>query len=115
MNNLIFSIIICLLIYLAYVVFVISKPDKLSKFKKGVIISYLVKVYKLDLKKINFKILAHIVSLSIAFIIAVTFYILSFIDNYYFKLVICFIVLILLQLLIYHIIGTIYKNISEKK
>ncbi len=115
MNNLIFSIGVFITIYLLYVIFVINKRDKLQKLKKGVIVSYIVKKYNLDLKKINLKVLGHMISLSIAFIISITFYIVSFVDNYVLKVLLSFVILMPFQLLIYNIIGILYKKEQKKQ
>ena len=110
MKDLIFSIVVFIIFYLAYVIFVINRKDKLSKLKKGMIVNYIVTKYNIDLKQINFKVFAHMVALSTSFIIAVTFFIISFFDNYLFKILLCFIVLLPLQFIMYMIIGKMYQK-----
>ena len=104
------SLIVFIVFYLAYVVFVINRNDKLMKLKKGMIVNYIVSKYKLNLKEINFKKFAHMVALSTSFIVATTFFIISFIDNYILKVLLCFVILLPLQYLIYMIIGKIYQR-----
>lgn len=110
MEELISSIVVFIIVYLAYVVFVISRKDKLEKLKKGTIVKYLKSKYKINLKEINFKIFAHIIALSTAFIISVTFFIISFFDNVLLKILLCFAVLLPFQYLMYMLIGKLYKK-----
>lgn len=114
MEDLITSLIIFVIFYLAYVIFVINRKEQLSKLKKGMIVKYIVTKYKIDLKTVNFKIFAHMVALSTSFIISTTFFIISFFDNYLIKILLCFVVLIPLQFIMYMIIGKMYQKNHKK-
>lgn len=114
MEELITSLIIFVIFYLAYVIFVINRKDKLNKLKKGMIVNYIVTKYQLDLKTINFKVFAHMVALSTAFIMSTTFFIISFFDNYLIKVLLCFVVLLPLQFIMYMIIGKAYQKNHKK-
>ena len=114
MENLMFCLVIFVFFYLAYVIFVINRKDKLDKLKKGMIVKYIVAKYQLDLKTINFKVFAHMVALSTAFIISITFFIISFFDSYILKVLLCFVVLLPLQFIIYMIIGKMYQKNHKK-
>ena len=110
MEDLIVTIALFIIIYLFYVIFVINRKDKLNKLKKGTIVKYIVNRYKLDLKTINFKIFAHMIALTISFIISVTFFIISFFSSYFIKIGLCFIILIPFQYIMYMLIGKMYQK-----
>lgn len=110
MKQLILWLSIFIIIYLFYLIFVILRKKKMAQFENNTYISYLTKVYKLDKKKLNIKLLAHIIALSNAFIIATTFIIISYVKNFILMLLLAFIVLLPLQLLVYHIIGKYLKR-----
>ena len=99
-----------ILVYLAYLLFVLIRPKQLEKFKKSSYIILLVKKYNFDLKKINFKILAHTVCLGNSFILATVLFAISWFKNPIFIIVVGFIVMIAITFLIYHLIGTMYKG-----
>ena len=116
MENFIFSIIAFILIYLFYLLFVILKNNKLEKFRTNTYVTYLVNVYGLDLKKVNIKVLAHIIALTNALILSSIVFIINYIDNFILKMLLGFIILIPFQFGMYHIIGKMYeKNKQTKK
>ena len=108
------SFIVFIVIYLAYVIFVINRKEKLNKFKKSMVVKYIVSKYKLDLKTINIKVLAHMTSLTTAFIVAITYFIISFIDNYFMKILLCFIIILPFQYIMYMLIGKMYQKNHKK-
>jgi len=115
MQNLLTTIIIFLVIYLLFFIFVLTKEEKLEKLKKSTMSMYITKKYNLDLKKINTKIYGHIQALTTAFLVSVTFYIIEFVNNIFLKISLAIIVLVPLQLLMYMIIGNIYKGKASKQ
>jgi len=115
MEDLIFSLITFVVIYLFYVIFVINKKSKLEKMKNNAGVLYLVNKYKLDLRKINMKVLAHMIALTNSFILSVTLFILSFVDNFMLKILLCFIIIIPFQYVMYMIIGKMYKKEKRNK
>ncbi len=96
--------------YLLYLFFVILRKKKLAKFNDSPYIKYLAKVYKLDLKKLDAKKTAHLVTLANSFIIATTFIIIFSIENYLLMLGLTIITVIPLSLLVYYIVGKILKR-----
>lgn len=114
MEDIIFSIIAFVLIYLLYVIFVISRKKKLEKFKENSYVTFLVKKYNVDLKTTNFKILAHAIALTNAFIISIALFVISFFDNWLYKISIAFVVLIILQFLMYKLLGNLFKKKGSK-
>lgn len=110
MQYIISWITIFIIIYLFYLLFVILRKKKLELFKNNSYLKYLVKVYKLDMKRLNIKTMAHIIALSNAFILATTFTIVLILDNFYMQMLLALALLILLQLFTYHIVGLILKR-----
>lgn len=110
MKQLILWLTIFIIVYLFYLLFVILRKKKLELFKNNTGVKYLIKVYKLNEKKLDIKKIAHIIALANSFIIAITFLIIDFIDNFYLKMFVALVLLILLQLLTYHVIGKYLKR-----
>lgn len=109
MEKLMLWITIFIIVYLTYLLFVIIRKNK-KAYNENTYISYLIRVYKLNESKINMNKLIHVIALANAFIIASTFIIISYPKNFIVKMFLAFIVLIPLQLFIYHILGKILKR-----
>ena len=73
-------------------------------------INYLEKKYKLDMKKVNYKRLRHVVALTSSFDIALTVSIIMLFKSFALEIIVGFISLIILILVSYHIIYLIYKK-----
>ena len=73
-------------------------------------INYLEKKYKLDMKKINYKRLRHVVALTSSFDIALTVSIIMLFKSFVLEIIVGFISLIILILISYHIVYLIYKK-----
>lgn len=110
MDKLIWFIIVFVLVYLFYLFFVILRKKKLNKFRSGVEVTILEKKFKVDINKIGIKKLAHIVALTNALIIAVTFVTIEFFDNIIIKLMVSFVMLMVLIFICYNIIGKILRK-----
>ena len=104
----IFSFII---IYLVYYLIIVSRKRGLEAFKDGKQVLFFKNAYNLDLKKLDYKKFANSLSLTNAFIIAVTVTIIELINkSLTLKLLVGFIVLIPLILISYYFLGKIYKK-----
>ncbi len=114
MDKVLFSLGVFILLYLFYLITVINRKGKLDKFFEGVEITYLKKRYKLSLKKINKKALAHTIALTNSFIVSITILTVFIVDNYILKLMIAFIILMPLIIISYHIIGVNLKRKEDK-
>ena len=110
MENILFGITAFILIYLFYLVTVISRKNKLNKLIKGTEITYLKNRYKLSLKKTSQKKLGNLIALTNSFIFSLTVFIVGFIKNYLLKLLVGFVVLIPLILLSYHILSLYLRS-----
>ena len=107
--------IVFLMLYLCYVLFVIIRKKKLERFRDNTYVKYLENVYRLDMKKISLKQMAHVVAASNAFIITVTLYAIGMTENYLLKMLLAFAILIPFQLLVYHMIGKCYQIKYKRK
>jgi len=110
MQYLIIWIITFIVVYLFYFLFVIMRKKKLPQFKNNSYLKYLVKVHKLDMKKLDMKEMANIIALANAFIISTTFAIVAILDSFYMQMLLALALLILLQLFTYYIIGVLLKR-----
>ncbi len=98
------------LVYLAYYLFIIIRKEQLKKFKNNTFYKYLVKTYKLDPKKHDMKSMVKTIALANGFIIATTYEIVICIKGFVLQLLMAFAVFILLDLIVYHIIGKKLKG-----
>ena len=110
-----FTFIFCFtIIFLIYTTIVIWRKKGFEKFKISKQVIFFEKAYKIDLNKINLKSFAYALSLTNAFIIAFTCTVIEIFDNLILKLMVGFIILVPLMLLMYKILGTIYKKKEGK-
>ena len=111
-----FTFIFCFtIVYLIYAIVVILRKKGFEKFKTSKQLIFFEKAYNIDFKKINLKKFAHALALTNAFIIAFTCTIIEIVDNFILKLCIGFIILLPLMLLMYKILGTIFKKKEGKQ
>lgn len=87
----------------------------METFEKSGQASFIIKKYKLESKKLDKKKFARSIALTNSFIIALTFLITDFIENYIVKLLVGFVILIPLIILGYHYIGQKYKKKEVNK
>ena len=103
-----------IIIYLCYSIAVIYRKKGFEKFKTSKQLTYFEKAYNIDKNKINLKAFAQSLALTNAFIIAITCTIIEIFDNLILKLMVGFILLVPLMLIMYKILGTIYKKKEGK-
>ena len=115
MQNLVLSILVFIIIYLLYLLTVISRKKKLEKFKSNTYVKYLETIHHIDISKVDIKKLANTICLTNSFIIALTLYLVSITDTLYLKLSLALVIFIPLQLLFYHIIGKRYQKKEKRK
>jgi len=113
MENILFGITAFILIYLFYLITVISRKNKLDKLMEATEVTYLKKRYKLSLKKVNKKKLGNLIALTNSFIFSFTVFIVSFIENHILLLLTGFIILIPLIIISYYVLS-LYLRRSEK-
>lgn len=110
MQEVIFSLIVFIIIYLIYWITVILRKKKLEKFKNNTYVRYLQLIYHIDIERINIKSLAKVIALTNSFIISFTLYFISITDSLFLMLLLAVAIFIPLQLLSYHIIGKYYQK-----
>lgn len=116
MKTIITFFIVFIIVYLLYLFLVILNKNKMAKYKDNNYVCFLVKTYNLDKNKLPINKLAHIISLTNAFIISFAFVIAMLVDNFALKMLLAFAILIPLMLLMYYIIGkTLQKKYKNSK
>ena len=103
-------IITFLVVYVLYLLLVIFNKKKVDNIFETNQAKLIIKCGNLDVSKINKKGFANVISLSNSFIVAFTMMISEFFDNYFIKLIVCFLILILSILLVYRLIGLFYNG-----
>ena len=101
---------IFIVVYLFYFVFVLSRKNVLEKVPESKNMLYLKYKYGIKFNKKNTRQIANKVFLANSFILAVTVTIVSLFKSFILGLLVGIIPLVLLILILYHLIGTYYKN-----
>ena len=115
LNILLDFIISYTLIFILYYFFCVFKKTKYNKKKVPVEYYYLVRVYGLDEKKINYKKFLYTSAIINTFIIALTYVIVfHLLDNWLWQLLCSIILIILLIIIMYGILGRHYQKRGKK-
>ncbi len=115
MSALVVFVVTFVVIFLLYLFLVILNNKKKSRIFETSQAMLIIKASKLDISKISKNEFALVLSLANSFIVAFTLMVSDFFDNYIIKLVVCFVLLVLLILVIYRLIGIVYKKKEGKK
>jgi hypothetical protein len=99
-----------LLIFMMYYIFIIRKSKNYNEKKGMPEVLLLIKYFKLDIKKINYKKLVALVSLINSLIITITFGIVIFIKGILMQLLLAFFILIPLIIISYGLLGKYYQK-----
>ena len=99
-----------IIVYLLYFVTVILNKKKKKKIFSTNQAKLIIVPNGLDTEKISVNSFVQVISLSNSFIVAFTFMVSEFFDNYFMKLFISFILLIVLIFIVYKTIGYVYKK-----
>ena len=113
MQEFVLFLITFLFVLLIYEIFIVRRTKKKKKKKEEyepVEVSYLVKKYKLDLKKVNYNRLLQVISFTSSLDIALIVSIILFIKNFILEILIGFICTLFIILVSYHIVYLIYKK-----
>ena len=100
------------IIYLFYLFsYVIGKKKKYNKKKVPIELSYLIKKYRLDIKKLNYKKIMNEIALISSFDIAFTAtFMFVFVKNIYLSIILGMIIIFPLIIITFNILGSIYKK-----
>ena len=92
-----------------YEIFIVKKAKK-KRDKKPIEVTYLIKKYKIDLRKANYTQLLQIVSLTSSFDIALIVSLVCMTNNYWIELLVAIFSSIPIILISYHFVGNFYKK-----
>lgn len=116
LNILLEFIIAYVLVFILYWLLFVRKKTKYNKNRVPVEFYYLVSLYGLEQKKINYKKFIYISTLINTFIIVSTYMIISkLLNNWILQLLIGIVIIILLIIICYGILGRIYQKKGMKK
>ena len=110
MREFILYLVIFVLVYLFYIIFVLSRKSVFKKFIDSKEIKYLKFKYGIKVNDSNLKKIANKIFLANSFILATTVSIVSLFESLLLQILIGVITLIILILVVYHLIGTYYKK-----
>ena len=101
-----------LVIYLFYLFsYVIGKKKKYNKNKVPIELSYLIRKYRLDIRKINYKKIMNEIGLISSFDIAFTAtFMFVFVKNIYLSIILGMVVIFPLIIITFNILGSIYRK-----
>ena len=102
------------LVYLFYIIFVLCRKNVLKKFPNSINALYLKKKYNVVITDKNIKKIASIVYLANSLILSTTVSIVCLFENFIVGLLVCIVPLIILILMFYHIIGTVFGKKGGK-
>lgn len=104
------------LVFLLYYLIFIRKKTKYNKNKIPVEYYYLINIYKIDNKDINYKKFMYLSGLINTFIIVTTYIIVSKLISKWFLQLLCGVIIIILLIIIcYGILGRYYKKNTHKE
>ena len=110
MDYFLIFVITFVIIYIFYLLLVVINNKKVNKIFDTQQAMLIIKSNNLDVNGINKRWFANAISISNSFIVAITLTVSEFFDNYIIKLIVCFLVLIISIIVVYRIIGMIYKK-----
>ena len=110
MRSFIFYVIIFGMVYLFYLIFVLSRKNVLKNFPDGKEMKYLKFKYGIKVNEKNLKKIANSVFLGNSFILSTTVFVVCLFDSLLMEILVGLITLIVLMLSVYHIIGIYYRK-----
>jgi len=109
-------LLVFLLLFIVHYIFVVRKNKKYNKDKVPLELLYLVRIYGLNIKKINYKKFVWIYSLINTFIISTVYIIIFYLlNNLILQIVIGVVLLILFIIICYGLLGRYYLKKEGKK
>ncbi len=99
-----------LIVYFLYKVLVTNRAKRRNSKKRPAEINYLIYVYKLDIKKLDYKNLLNVVALVSSFDISLIVSIITIVDVLIVQLVVAAVIVIPIFLISYHFVGVYYKK-----
>ena len=101
-----------IIVYIFYLIYyVLGKKKKYNKNKVPIELGYLIRKYRLDMKRINYKRLMNQIGIVSAFDIAFTAtFMFIFVKNIYLSIILGAVMIIPLIIITFNILGSIYKK-----
>ena len=116
LNILLEFIIAYALVFILYFLLFVRKKTKYNKNRVPVEFYYLVSIYKLEQKKINYKKFIYIIAVINSFIIVFTYMIISkLLNKWIIQLLVGIVIIVLLIIICYGVLGRIYQKKGMKK
>ena len=116
LNILLEFVIAYVLVFILYFLLFVRKKTTYNKNRVPVEFYYLVSLYKLDQKKINYKKFIYITAFLNSFIIVFTYMIISkLLNKWVWQLLVGIVILSLLIIICYGILGRVYQKKGMKK
>ena len=111
LNILLDFIIAYIFVFSLYWLIFVRKKTKFDQNKVPVEFYYLISIYKLDMKKINYKKFIYASALINCFIICFTYIVVfRLVDKWIFQLLISIVIIVLLIIICYGLLGKYYKK-----
>ena len=115
LNILLESIIAYVLVFILYFLIFVRKKTKYNKNKVPVEYYYLVSLYRLNVKNINYKKFIYATAFINTFIIVTTYMVVSkLLNKWFLQLLIGMVIIILLIIICYGILGRYYQKRGKK-
>ena len=109
-----YILVLVILLVINYIFF-IRKKQKLDKKRVPIELNYLIRIYGLNVKKINYKKFVWIYNIINAFILSSVYIIVIYlVDGFALQLVFAMILLLLLTIICYGLLGRYYQKKGEK-
>ncbi len=108
MEELILYVITLLFVYLIYFLLVIKSKRRKNKLFESTEVKYLMAVYKIKKEALDTKSFPHVIAFANAFIITTALTIVLYLNNIILQFVLGLVLMIILNITIYHIIGKTY-------
>lgn len=115
MQYLVLFVLTYIIVYFVYYLMVLKKEDKVKKMKKSTELSYLKKVYHINLNNYDLNWLVKKVIIVNTLIISIAVAIASFASNIIWMLLLGFVILFPSILLLYHILGIYLKKKESRR
>ena len=103
-----------LLVLIIYLVFINKRKSTYSKLKKNDYIRLFIARYNLDVRKTKYKTILTVAAFINSFILAFTAVLTLKIDNFFYKILVCFVVVFSLIYALYELAGRILKKKEGK-
>jgi membrane-associated HD superfamily phosphohydrolase len=111
MQEIILFLLTYLFVLILYELFIVRRAKSKKKTKKDPIeVTYLVRKYHLDMKKVNYNQLLQIIALTSSFDIALIVSIIVLLKNFILEILVGFIATLVIIMLSYHLVYLFYKK-----